>query len=108
MKQNTKDWIQYSSALLLIFSAVAMAFVSLALTMEVGSGPLAYIAEALSAALAIFGIGAYVVNKVGEMKREIREELEQMRTGQTNIANETDDNETDENERQRQAAHKGF
>jgi len=79
MKQNTKDWIQYSMASLLIVSAAAMGFVSLLLTMEIGTGPLAYIAETLSAALAIFGIGAYVVNKVGEMKREIRDELDLMR-----------------------------
>ncbi len=75
MTQHTKDIIQYSMATLLIVSAVTMGFLSLALTMEIGAGPLAYIAEALSAALAIFGIGAYVVNKVGEMKREIRDEL---------------------------------
>ena len=75
MTQHTKDIIQYSMATLLILSAVTMGFLSLALTMEIGAGPLAYIAEALSAALAIFGIGAYVVNKVGEMKREIRDEL---------------------------------
>ena len=80
MKQNTKDWIQYSSAGLLIVAAVSMGFVSLALTMEIGSGPLAYIAETLSAALAIFGISTWAVNKVGEMKREIRDELDQIRT----------------------------
>lgn len=90
MKQNTKDWIQYSSALLLIVSAVAMAFVSLALTMEIGSGPLAYIAESLSAALAIFGIGAYVVNKVGEMKREIRSEFNQLREQEQVRSNDVD------------------
>lgn len=90
MKQNTKDWIQYSSALLLIVSAVAMAFVSLALTMEIGSGPLAYIAESLSAALAIFGIGAYVVNKVGEMKREIRSEFNQLREQEQVKINDAD------------------
>lgn len=67
-------------ASLLIVSAAAMGFVSLLLTMEIGTGPLAYIAETLSAALTIFGIGAYVVNKVGEMKREIRDELQQIRT----------------------------
>ena len=51
MKQNTKDWIQHISAMLLIASAVAMAFVSFALTLDIGAGPLTYIGEALSAAL---------------------------------------------------------
>lgn len=80
MKQNTKDWLHYVSAVALIVSAIAMGFMSFLMTLDVGTGPLAYIAETLSAALAIFGIGAYVVNKVGEMKREIRDELEQIRT----------------------------
>jgi len=80
MKQNTKDWIQYSMASLLIVSAVAMGFVSLLLTMEIGTGPLTYIAETLSAALAIFGIGAFVVKNVSDMKQEIRDELQQIRT----------------------------
>ena len=64
MKQNTKDWIQHISAMLLIASAVAMAFVSFALTLDIGAGPLTYIGEALSAALGLFGISVYVVNRV--------------------------------------------
>jgi len=67
-------------ASLLIVCAAAMGFVSLLLTMEIGTGPLAYIAETLSAALAIFGIGAYVVDKVDELKREIRGELEKAKS----------------------------
>ena len=77
MKQNTKDWIHYSSAVVLIASAVAMAFVSFFLTMDVGAGPLAYIGEALSAALGLFGIGIYAVKKVGEIKTEILQQLKQ-------------------------------
>ena len=81
MKQNTKDWIHYSSAVVLIASAIAMAFVSFALTMDVGAGPLAYIGEALSAALGLFGIGIYAVKKVGEIKTEILRQLEQTKMG---------------------------
>lgn len=79
MKQNTKDWIQYSSAIVLIVSAVAMGFISFFLTLDIGAGPLTYIGEALSAALALFGISVYVVNRFGQFKNEIRTELEQMR-----------------------------
>ncbi|MBR6375799.1 MAG: hypothetical protein IKR91_06165 [Alloprevotella sp.] len=88
MKQNTKDWIHYSSAIVLILSAVAMAFVSFFLTMDVGAGPLAYIGEALSAALGLFGIGIYAVKKVGEMKTEIREQLEMIRKEAGHEAND--------------------
>lgn len=79
MKQNTKDWIHYTSAAVLIVSAVAMAFVSLFLTMDVGAGPLAYIGEALSAALALFGIGIYAVKTVNGIKTEVRQQLQQLK-----------------------------
>lgn len=92
MKQNTKDWIQYSSAGLLIVAAISMGFVSLALTMEIGSGPLAYIFQTLSAALAIFGISTWAVNKVGEVSREVRQELSQMKSIKDPIKDETHEN----------------
>lgn len=79
MKQNTKDWIQHISAMVLIASAVAMAFVSFALTLDIGAGPLTYIGEALSAALGLFGISVYVVNRVGQMRNEIHAEMDQIR-----------------------------
>lgn len=82
MKQNTKDWIQYSSAVLLIVSAVVMAFLSLLLTMEIGVGPLTYIGEALTSALGLFGIGVYAVNKVKEIRREIRTEFDELRSSE--------------------------
>ena len=79
MKQNTKDWIQHISAMVLIASAVAMAFVSFAQTLDIGAGPLTYIGEALSAALGLFGISVYVVNRVGQMRNEIHAEMDQIR-----------------------------
>lgn len=82
MKQNTKDWISYMSAVALIASAIGMAFISLALTMDVGPGPLAYIGEALSAALGLFGFGIYAVKKVGEIRAEVMHDLHRMRAGE--------------------------
>ena len=100
MKQNTKDWIQYTSAMLLIASAVAMAFISFFMTLEIGAGPLTYIGEALSAALGLFGISVYVVNRFGQLRNEIHSEMERLRreeqAGQTRGKEdrhyETDDN----------------
>jgi hypothetical protein len=82
MKQNTKDWIQYSSAVLLLVSAVVMAFTSFFLTMEIGVGPLTYIGEALTSALGLFGIGVYAVNKVKEIRREIRTEFDELKNSE--------------------------
>lgn len=81
MKQNTKDWIQYSSGVLLIVSAVVMAFASFLLTMEIGAGPLTYIGEALTSALGLFGIGVFAANKVKEIRREIQSEFDEMKNG---------------------------
>lgn len=79
MKQNTKDWIHYSAAMTLMASGIAMAFISFLLTSEIGAGPLAYIGEAFSTSLILFGLGYYVVSKVGELKREIRNEFDEMK-----------------------------
>ena len=97
MKQNTKDWIQYTSAMLLIASAVAMAFISFFMTLEIGAGPLTYIGEALSAALGLFGISVYVVNRFGQLRNEIHSEMERLRReehrapgGRKEVADETE------------------
>ena len=79
MKQNTKDWIQYASAIALIVSAIAMGFISFFLTKEIGAGPLTYIGEALSAALGIFGVAAFMVNQVTQFKTEVRSEFKKLK-----------------------------
>lgn len=76
MKQNTKEWIQYLSAIALIASAITIAFTAFFITQDIGGGPLAYIGEALSGALIIFGFGVYVANQFREFKTEIRREVQ--------------------------------
>ena len=75
MKQNTKDWIQYSSAIALIVSAITLVFTSFAAINDVTAGVNAYIGIALSCALAIFGVSAYMVSQVASFKAEVREQL---------------------------------
>ena len=81
MKQNTKDWMQYGSALFLIVSSVVLAFVSFIITLTVGAGVIGWGALSLSAALAIFGVGMYFQNQFitleTRLKSQIREELDQ-------------------------------
>jgi hypothetical protein len=79
MKQNTKDWIQYGSAVMLIISGIVIAFISLIITMTIGAGVLAYIGEALSSALAIFGIGVYVTNKLAQFENDARNEIDKIK-----------------------------
>lgn len=75
MKQNTKDWMQHTTAMVLIASAIVMGFLSFLTTKEIGAGPLTYIGEALSAALALFGVANYFSNQMNQFKTEIRNEI---------------------------------
>ncbi len=75
MKQNTKEWIQYGSAVALILSAITLAFVSFIVIQTIGAGVLTYIGEALASAMGIFGIGVYFANQLTHFKAEIREEI---------------------------------
>lgn len=79
MKQNTKDWIQYSSAIALIASAIVMAFTSFIVISDITAGVNAYIGIAISCALAIFGVSAYMVNQIASFKTEIRREMMNIR-----------------------------
>ena len=80
MKQNTKDWMQYGSALFLIISSVVLAFVSFIVTLTIGAGVIGWGALSLSAALAIFGVGMYFQNQFitleTKLKSQIRQELD--------------------------------
>ena len=77
MKQNTKDWIQYSSAIALILSAIVIVFVSFLTIERIAEGVNTYVGIAISGALAIFGVAAYFVNQVAQFKTEIRANLRQ-------------------------------
>ena len=75
MKQNTKDWIQYISAVALIASAIVLVFTSFLTIERVGEGVNTYVGIAISGGLAIFGVAAYFVNQLSSFKTEIRKEL---------------------------------
>lgn len=79
MKQNTKDWIQYISAIALILSAIVLAFTAFLTIEDVPGGVNTYIGIAVSGGLAIFGVAAYMVNQVTQFKTEVRRELEQLK-----------------------------
>lgn len=69
MKQNTKDWLQYSSALAMLVSAIAIAIWSFSELSEVHSSVLAYVGEAIAFCAAVFGIALYAKN---EVRKEVR------------------------------------
>lgn len=83
MKQNTKDWIQYLSAVLLILSAITLAFTSFFMINEVAAGVNTYVGITVSGGLAIFGITTYFVNQLSQFKAEVRSELKAIREEET-------------------------
>lgn len=97
MRANTKDWIQYSTAIAMVSSGIALAFLSFFLTPDhdITDGVLWYIAQALTFSGAIFGISVYIKSKVGEVKSEIIEEARRwLRLHDEPTKTKDEDNET--------------
>lgn len=69
MKHNTKDWIQYSSAIAMLVSAIALAFWSFYKLSEVHGSVLAYVGEAIAFVAGVFGLALYAKH---EIKKEFR------------------------------------
>ena len=84
MRANTKDWIQYSTAIAMVASGIVLAFLSFFLTDDhnITDGVLWYVAQALTFAGGVFGISLYVKTKVGEVKSEIIDEARRWMRGQ--------------------------
>jgi len=85
MRANTKDWIQYASAIAMVASGIVLAFLSFFLTADhnITDGVLWYVAQALTFAGAVFGISVYIKSKVGEVKSEIIDEAKRWMRGQS-------------------------
>ena len=68
MKQNSKEWIQYGSAIAMLCSAIGLAMWSFYTLSEVHSTVLAYVGEAITFVAAVFGLALYARN---EIKKEM-------------------------------------
>lgn len=77
MKQNTKDWIQYASAILMLCSAVGLALWSFSRLAEVHSTVLTYAGIAVSFCGAVYGLALYA-------KNEVRKEVRRYKRGEVN------------------------
>lgn len=79
MKSNTKEMIQYGSAILMIVSAIVLVFFSFALTLAIGNGVLAYVGEAFGSALMIFGIVNYFRSQFNDFKADCNKVLDEVK-----------------------------
>lgn len=79
MQTNTKDWIQYGTAIAMIVSAIILTFVSFFSLSLIESSVLWYVAQSLAYAGGIFGVTIYIRSKMGEAmtraRHRIREEV---------------------------------
>jgi prepilin signal peptidase PulO-like enzyme (type II secretory pathway) len=75
MQANTKEWIQYSTAIAMVASAIVLAFLSFFITSTIASGVLWYISEALVYAGSVFGISIYFKTKLGDFESKTRERM---------------------------------
>lgn len=78
MKQSTKDWIQYSTAIAMVVSAIVIAFLAFIITSTIESGVLIYIAQALCYAGGIFGVSIYFKNKMGEFESNAKDKIQEL------------------------------
>lgn len=76
MTSNTKDWIQYSSAVAMVASGIVLAFLSF-FTHEgdISEGVLWYVAQALTYAGGIFGVSIYFKTKLGDFEHRSHQEI---------------------------------
>ncbi|MBP5561325.1 MAG: hypothetical protein J6X70_05955 [Muribaculaceae bacterium] len=75
MKQNTKDWLQYGSALAMLASAIIIAVINFLLEHLIHSSVLVYVSEALAFVAAVFGIATYTNHKIRQLGDRLRDEL---------------------------------
>ena len=81
MTAHSKEWIQYSTAALMVVSGVVLSFISFFTKGDVTDGVLWYMAQGLTFAGAIFGVSVYFKTKLGETENRIKEFInKQIRT----------------------------
>lgn len=75
---TTKDWIQYGTAVAMIFSGIVLAFLSFYKNNgDISEGVLWYVAQALTYAGGIFGVSVYFKTKLGDFESRTKSEIAQ-------------------------------
>ena len=75
MKQNTKEWIQYASAIAMLASAVILVFLNFALEHIIHNSVLMYVGEAIAFSGAVYGLAIYTHNEIQRQVRTLRKEM---------------------------------
>jgi len=76
MQSNTKEWIQYGTAVAMVLSGIVLAFLSFFLNnYDIADGVLWYISQALIYAGGIFGVSIYFKTRLGEFEHRARKDI---------------------------------
>ena len=76
MKTNTKENVQYTTAILFLLSGIVMAFFSYFDLQDVAGGVLTYVGEATAMCGGVFSINLYVRSKVSEAESRINDKID--------------------------------
>ena len=102
MTTNSKEWIQYLTASLMIVSGVVLTFISFFVNGDVTEGVLWYMAQALTYAGGIFGVSIYFKTKLGQSVTQIEDLIDRkFRSLEREERKEESDDEVVEDRQQR-------
>ncbi|TGX82983.1 hypothetical protein E5358_04800 [Palleniella muris] len=78
MRKNTKEWLQYGSALGMLASGVLLAFLCFFLNnYNVNDTVLWYVAQCLVYAGSVFGVTVYISTKFGDVRNVINDKMKE-------------------------------
>lgn len=77
MTSNSKEWMQYGTAVLMVVSGITLTFISFFTKDDVTDGVLWYMAQALTFAGGVFGVNIYFRTKIGESETRIKKYVEE-------------------------------
>ena len=76
MKTNTKENVQYTTAILFLLSGIVMAFFSYFDLHDVAGGVLTYVGEAVALTAGVFSINLYVRSKISDAEARINSRID--------------------------------
>ena len=76
MTSNTKEWIQYGTAIGMLVSGVLLTFLCFFLNRyKIETEVLWYVAQCITFAGAVFGISAYTKQRLDKIEKEIKNQI---------------------------------
>jgi Na+/melibiose symporter-like transporter len=75
MQKNTKEWLQYGSAIAMLLSGIVLTYIDYFISHDIHDNVLWYVAQCLIYAGSVFGVAMVIATKFGEMRNYINDRL---------------------------------